>query len=233
MGDRVIAAIVGFFGGIVASLLGNVVLPWIKRFNLSRNLNVYSELAQKGRVRCRVHNQGRWPIEGAMIYLSLYAAKDDVLPPPKDRDAFIKPEDFVPIAWQQLCWSVASPTRNPIAVDILAQERQPFSPFIIKEEHIEVPSEEGWFRKIEEDEEGQKKKVHSIRRCFLRKRKYKGLLKVVSKDTGARYFPFEFDPEEARKPMVLSPAWPSECEVLAFDRWVDHYERFDEFREVP
>lgn len=114
--------------------------------------------------------------------------------PPTGQDAFIKPGQFVPVESQQLCWSVRSPAVNPMRVDIFAKERQPLSPCAIDNDLITLPSEEGWTFPSDRPR---------IARVFLRRRRYSGVLKIISADTDARFFGLEINPENSRDPLTI------------------------------
>lgn len=180
-------ALAGGFVSLVVHLLLNIVLPRMRRWNLTQRLSVSFDPPHGDSVRFRVANGGFWTVRDAMLYLALDIKSEDVLPPPSGSDAHIKPNNFVPLSGDQLCWSVRIPTINPMKVDILAKERQPFTICRIGEEHITIPSEEGW-------------PPDHYAQSFVRKRRYTGTLKIVSQDTDARYFHVSIDPDSRSIP---------------------------------
>ena len=180
-----------------ASLIVSTITPWLKRRNLTQRLQLYAEQDSGGYSRCRVYNGGYWTISQAVIYLSLDLDADDVLSPPVGYDAFIKPDKFVPLKGDQLCWAVRAPTINPMKVDIFAKERQPFSPCSIRDDMIIIPSEEGWERQNF--------------RVFLRRKNYSGALKIVSADTDARFFHFSIRTNDPQASIEIATVESSAC----------------------
>ena len=191
-------AIWGAAFGAAASLIVNYVfaslVPRITRCNLTRHLRVHALPNLAGIALCRVHNGGYWTIGQAIAYLQLEFADDDVLQPPEGQKAFIKP-GRIAHDYGQLCWSVRAPTENPVKVDIFAKESQHLGLCEIEEQHIMVPSEEGW-------EDSQER--HPRARVFLVRKKYLGVLKIVSADTNAKCFGVEIDPERIDRAVVIS-----------------------------
>ncbi len=193
-------AIWGAVSGGVVSLIVNLFLqsfmPWIKRWRLTRCINVYPEVTHGEHTRCRVYNGGYWTMGNAIAYITLNVGRDDVIQPPRGQDAFIRPDQFVPLESQQLCWSVRSPSANPLKVDIFAKERQPLAPCALGPDFIVIPSEEGWVFPTDRPR---------IARVFLRRKKYDGVLKIVSADTDARFFRLEIDPGDPESPLRIIP----------------------------
>jgi len=189
-------------GGIV-SLVLNVLQPRIKRWNLTRQIKAYPEEVHGSHKRCRVCNGGYWTISQAMLYIALdYDCEKDVIAPPKGEDAFINPSHRIPLRGDQLCWSVRSPTVNPMKVDIFAKERQPFSLCDIRNDCIMIPSEEGW----EFPKDGSPRKA----RVFLRRKDepYTGFLKIVSAETNARLFRITINPNKESQPLEIEAICP-------------------------
>ena len=129
---------------IVVNLFLSAFVPRASRWNLTRHLRVYAEAPHGTYARCRVFNGGYWTIGQAMAYLSLEYTKEDVIDPPPDNEAFIRPDCFIPLSEDQLCWSVRAPDKNPMKVDIFAKEKQPLALCTIDGQIISIPSEEGW-----------------------------------------------------------------------------------------
>jgi hypothetical protein len=184
-------AMAGGVVSLVVSLLVNLFLPWLRRLRLTRALSIEVDPAHGPIARLRVTNGGYWTVKDAIVYIAIDFSRDDVMPPTPGSSAFITPDHFVPLEGDQLCWSVRSPTPNPIKVDIFAKERQPICPCIIEADYIVVPSEEQGLA------EGK-------RRVFLRRRRYDGRLKLVSADTDARYFSITIDPYSDVQPLRVS-----------------------------
>jgi hypothetical protein len=177
----VVPAAWGGLFGFLTSLIFNVCLPSIRRWWLTQSINVTVDQTQCNHARCRVSNAGYWTVKNAIIYLRLPFTKGETLDPPPGHQAHIRPDNFVPLDEEQLCWSVRSPAVNPMKVDIYAKERQPFSPCALTDpgDAIIIPSEDGWHPT------GPKEPV---KRVFLRRKNYAGFLKVVSEDTNGRFF---------------------------------------------
>ena len=179
---------------MIVNLFLSAFVPRISRWNLTRHIQVYQEPPHGIYARVRVFNGGFWTMGQAIGYLSLEITPDDVIAPPAGNDAFIKPETFIPLAEDQLCWSVRAPGKNPIKVDIFAKEKQPLALCAIDGDIIMIPSEEGW---------APAENRPRVARVFLRRRAYFGCLKIVSADTNAKYFQIEIHPENTEMPLVI------------------------------
>jgi len=184
-------ALAGGLVSFIVNWLFSIVLPWCRRFRLTRNISIIGELPQDGLLRCRVINGGQWTINDATLYVDLDCKLEDTLP--ANGRAFIGREHFVPLSGDQLCWSVRSPKPNPMRVSLFAKERQAFILCHIGKEFITIPSEEGWSN------------PNGTVRVFLHPQRYTGRLKLVSADTDARYFSFVIDPDLADKPCAIEP----------------------------
>jgi len=195
----------GAIAGGLVNLVLTVLLPRIKRHNLTKRIELYEIDPQGNLTRCRVYNGGYWTITQALIYITIdFDWKNDVVKPPNNHDAFINPGDNVPLKGDQLCWSVRWPTVNPMKVDIYAKERQPFSLCDIVDDKIMIPSEEGW-----DFPEDNKKPRRA--RVFLRRKIYHGALKVVSADTDARFFHITIKPDQNRVLVEITPVCKKQC----------------------
>ena len=181
IGLSALSAFFGAFFGVVGGLVLRATVFWYRRWDLTRKLQLYSDPTHGRQLRCRVYNGGRWTIRSAVIYVALKFSDKETEEPPPGHSAFIKPDNFVPLEWDQLCWSVRAPVVNPLKVDIYAKEPQPFSPCGLTDDEklVKIPSEEGW---------PHPKNEKPTMRVFLRRKDYYGFLKVVSDDTDARYF---------------------------------------------
>jgi len=192
-------AITGGFMGLLVSLISDIALPRIRRWNLTREISILRDLPHEGFARFRVVNNGFWTINDAMLYIALDICKEDTVlghfacnPSDLRFIAHIEPHRFVPLTGDQLCWNVRDPKPNPMKVSILAKERQPFSLCHIGQ-CITIPSEEGW-------------PPSNHARVFLQRKTYKGWLKFVSADTDARYFRIEINPDSADCPCTIESA---------------------------
>lgn len=185
-----LGALAGGLMGLITSLLTNVFLPRLRRWNLTRKLSITCDPPHNGYARFRVVNGGYWTVTDAMLYLDLDIRQEDALPPPMDTRVHLAPGRFVPLTEGQLCWSVRTPTANPMKVAILAKERQAFSLCQIRDDGILIPTEEGW------------PPAHA--RVLLRRQPYSGRLKLVSADTNARTFSVHIDPENLLQPCTVS-----------------------------
>jgi hypothetical protein len=198
--SKIYEACWGAAAGGGASLVLYFLQPIIMRWSLTRQISVYPEEIHGSHKRCRVCNRGYWTVAQAMIYIALdYDLENDIITPPKGEDAFVNPNHRIPLRGDQLCWSVRSPTVNPMKVDIFAKERQPFSPCDIRGDCVMIPSEEGW----EFPKDGSPRKA----RVFLRRRRqpYTGFLKIVSADTDACFFRISIDPDKEPRPIEIAP----------------------------
>lgn len=185
----------------ITSLIVYFAQSYIKRKRLTNKLRVVVEYYAGndnggGRPSCRVCNDGQWTIHNATPYITLQIKKGDIIKPPDGNLAFMMPDTEL-IEDQQLCWSVRP---NPLKVDIYAGEKQHISLCGITENHIMLPSEEGWVSSITNSSE--RKHV----RAYLERKKYDGQIKIVSDDTNAKSFKFTIDPDNKTCPLSLTPA---------------------------
>jgi hypothetical protein len=186
-------AIAGGLMSLMVNLLFGIAFPRFRRWSLTRQISIVTDPPHGGHARFRVVNGGYWTIQDATLYIDLdFQEKDTMHPPYTGGTAHIEPTRFVPLRGDQLCWSVRSPTPNPMKVAIFAKERQPFSPCYIEPTFITIPSEDGWSH-------------GATRRVFLRPKRYTGTLKLVSADTDARYFSIVIDPSSASTPCTVEP----------------------------
>jgi hypothetical protein len=197
-----IALLAAIFGGIIGGLVNFVLLPRYKRCSLTKGIEVYQIEPQGNVIRFRVYNRGYWTIAQAVIYITLDSKNDDVVSPPNNHDAFIKPGDNIPLEGDQLCWSVRWPKVNPMKVDIYAKERQPFSLCDVVDDKIMIPSEEGW---------DMQKAGPRRARIFLRRKKYCGAIKIVTADTDARFFHITIKPDNNSASVEITPVCKSRC----------------------
>src|SRR5438128_1685409 len=117
-------AVTGGIMSLLVSLLFHVALPRVRRWNLTRRISIIADTPHHGHARFRVTNGGYWTINDAVLYLHLNLQEQDTMNSPcPGRAAHIYPGHFVPLNGDQLCWSVRSPTVNPMKVAIFAKER--------------------------------------------------------------------------------------------------------------
>jgi len=184
----IVAAVVGGGVSLLVNLVMLVLLPRLRRWNLTRKLSIVTDPPHEGNARFRVVNGGYWTISDAILYIQLDFEESDTLPATPDLRLWIAPGRFVPMSGDQLCWSVSP---NPMKVDILAKERQPFSPCKIVPGGILIPAEGGW--------------PPAIARVLLKRRVYTGQLTFVSADTDARIFRVRIDPNSQLSPCTITP----------------------------
>jgi hypothetical protein len=202
-----------FFGalfGVIGGLALRVIAFWLKRRHLTKRLNVEPDIPHGRQFRCRVRNGGYWTVKNAIIYITLSFDQNDTCEPPPGHNAIIRPDNFVPLKEDQLCWSVRAPDVNPIKVDIYAKEPQPFSPGALTNpgDMLMIPSEEGWPR-FKDDPLKM--------RVFLRRKQYSGYLMIVSEDTNARFFRLDINPDDNSAPIQLKLSSEKECKLLGID----------------
>jgi hypothetical protein len=173
----------GALAGGVVSLVINVLMPRVQRWNQTRNTSIEPEQRHNDHIRFRLTNGGYWTMADAILYLQLDFEEEDVLQPPEGQSADIIPGHFAPLNFDQLCWSVRdSSGRNPMRVSIFAKEAQPFASCQIRTDCIIIPTELGWGT--------------NQFRVFLRPRDYFGHLRVVSADTNGRTFRVRITPQQ-------------------------------------
>jgi hypothetical protein len=122
----------------------------------------------------------------------------DIAEPPTNICAFINPSHRCPSQEDRLCWAVTTPVENPPSVDIYAGELQKLDVCEIDPagKWIQIPSENGWGTRFSET-----KKICS--RVFLKKQRYEGYIRIVSKDTTSRKFDIILDPNDSSFPLKL------------------------------
>jgi len=208
------SAFLGAFFGVIGGLALRAIGFWVRRWHLTKCLEVYPDPAHGGHFRCRVYNGGGSTVKNAIIYITLPFEVKDTASPPPGHNAFIRPDNFVPLEGDQLCWSVRAPVVNPIKVDIYAKERQPFSPCALTQhgDQIIIPSEEGWPRPKESNPSSF---TSPNMRVFLKRGTYTGILKVVSEDTDARFFEITINPDDNPSKIRIKPISKRDCKLRA------------------
>jgi hypothetical protein len=171
----------------------------IKQLSEKLTIVVERKAPDSATMSVRVQNNDIYPITNAWAYISLnYKMDADIVEPPTNVCAFINPSHRHPLQEDRLCWAVTTPEENPPSVDIYAGESQKLDICEIDPagKWIQIPSEKGWGTRRTED-----KKTCS--RVFLKKQKYEGYIRIVSKDTTSRKFDITLDPNDSSFPLKL------------------------------
>lgn len=177
---------IGLLAGVIGSFIGFACWPWLRRWRIMRGLHVVSEpYSGTGGIWCRVVNGSPFSMGKAIAYISIDHKVDDMLDPPAGRDAFNKRQDGVILREGQVCWGVQEGGTNPMRVDIYSGEEQPLAFGSVEEALIEIVSE----------------KCHSPARVFLKRKVYKGILKVVCMDCESKSFSFEINADDKIRPI--------------------------------
>jgi len=177
--------------GAVMALAANWLAFRIKHLLLKLKLCLEPQPLVGDRVTARVFNGYIFPLNSVYAYISIDHQESDVLDPPAGAEAYVtKSGHLCVVREDRLCWSVAS---NPASVDIYAKERQSLDVVEFDRMHnwIQIPSESGW------GTAGGKSRV------FLKWKKYGATIKIISKDTDAKEFPVEIDPNNGTTPLAL------------------------------
>lgn len=174
--------------GALAALVVNFFAARFRLCMLHWRLQLKGEPLVGCRVTARVFNGYIYPLNSAIAYISVEHQGDDVMTPPNNCDAYIKPTHLRQLKEDRLCWSRAG---NPDVIDIYAKELQNLDVFEIDREGkwIQIPSEKGWGT------------TGGISRGFLKAKKYAATIKIVSKDTKAKEFKVEIDPGNGSVPL--------------------------------
>lgn len=173
------------------ALLINEFHPRISRWRLGRQIWACFVLENSQHLHCRICNFGGWTVKRAVMYLTIDHDDDDVVAPPRNHRAFITPNRPTQLKEDRICWAFSDKdSGNPHEIDIFGGEQQAFSPVQVfhDENCLVIPSEQGW----PHPKSGEKGKV----RIALKKKKYSGVLRVVSETTNAAVFRIEIDPDD-------------------------------------
>jgi len=146
-----ISAASGAVFGALAALVVNSLAARFRLCMLYRKLELKGEPLVGCRVTARVFNGYIHPLNSAIAYISVDHQPSDVMTPPTNCDAFIKPTHLRKLDEDRLCWSRAS---NPEVIDVYAKERQSLDVFEIDPQGkwIQIPSEKGWGPQVESPE---------------------------------------------------------------------------------
>ncbi len=195
-----------FTGGVA----GACTAAWLNHRLAKRKIERLSEklafvterkLPDNATASVRIENNDIYPITNAWAYIALtYDMDADITDPPPDVCAFINPTHRRPLQEDRLCWAVTTPDENPPSVDIYAGESQKLDVCEIDPsgKWIQIPSEKGWGTRPSKD-----KKKETCSRVFLKKQKYEGHIRIVSKDTTSRKFDIILDPDDSSFPLKL------------------------------
>jgi hypothetical protein len=188
--NALISAASGAAFGALASLIVNYFVSRLRLGMLHCKLQLKGEPLVGCRVTARVLNGYIYPLNSVIAYITVEHQMDDVMVPPGNCDAFIKPTHLRKLDEDRLCWSRAG---NPDVIDIYAKERQSLDVFEIDPQGrwIQIPSEKGWGT------------TGGTARVFLKAKKYTAAIKIVSKDTKAKMFQVEIDPGSGSTPLRL------------------------------
>jgi hypothetical protein len=189
--------IAGALAGGVVSLTTTWLIGWCRRCRLHQKLRIcrpeaqYSDETKISVLTVRVHNRHVFPLTDCWAYLSLVYNKDtDILFPPDNRSAHIKPNAPFPLQDDRLCWSVTYPKPQPPKVDIYADESQSL-------QVLEFNRIANWIGIFSESR-------GNPYRVFLRgDRVYEGCLKIVSKETKAKEAAIRIDLSDPMFPQKM------------------------------
>lgn len=194
--NEITVAIIGALAGGLASFIVNIAFPSYVTSCVLKNMSLRFTRVHGASVQCRLINGSSWPINRAIVYITIYHSHNDLLQPPPGKHAFITKHNPTDIIEDRMSWSVAFPDSNRLEIDVFPGEEQVITPFRLSEYHIEVVSEQG-FAGVWKPEDSS--------RAFLRKQKYKGVFKVVSASAKAKTFAFELDPNDLDKALLIKP----------------------------
>jgi hypothetical protein len=200
--------LIGALAGATASLIVNLLMGSWKIWQLHRNIGFHPQPPTGTRGTVRIHNGYKYPLNNVYAYITIDHVLDDVLEPPEPFDSYISRNHLYKVQEDRLCWSSTAPSTNPPVLDIYAGEKQALDivNFDPRGQWIEIPSEKGWATSQDSDHVRQMKQNgenDGIKksRVFLRPRKYKAIIKIVSKDTKAKEFRIEIDPTNREAPL--------------------------------
>jgi hypothetical protein len=145
------------------------------------------------RVTTRICNGYDFPLNSVWAYITITHELSDIAPPPSGFKAYVGPRCSKIVKEDRLCWSFSG---NPSSFNIYPGEKQSLdvAGFDPGRNWIEIPSEDGWGSELEKGKSS---------RVFLNWKKYDAKIKIVSKDTRAKEFEVQIDPDNEKTPLTL------------------------------
>lgn len=175
------SAIIAGIVSLVVSLMVYIFKEQFNRLLLTWCLSIKPTKKHENYIRLRISNNYYSTIKKARLYLTIDHKEDDVLTPPENADAFIKPTAYSKLKDGRICWSFRTlDKKNPSEIDIFAKEEPDTNICHVQNDKIIISSEEGW---------------NGTKRVFLKNRRYRGEIKIVSENTNAKRFKIEILPE--------------------------------------
>jgi hypothetical protein len=186
-----------FLGALLALWARTLAGIWRRR-RLRRKLSLEPRERVGSRVTARICNGYVFPLNSVWAYITISHELSDIHPPPNGAKAYItpSPDDRNLVREDRLCWSF---TGNPAVFDIYPGEKQSLdvAGFDPNGKWIEIPSEDGWGSELPKGKSS---------RVFLNWRRYSAKIKIVCKDTKAREFNVQIDPDNKATPLSLLPS---------------------------
>jgi hypothetical protein len=164
---------------------------WYRRLRLRMSLEIVEVQPHHNKVAVRLRNDYVLPLTDCCAYVSLKYDQSDIMVPPPGHDAVITPTDpLLSVDVERLCWSAHFPTQNPAKVDIYAGETHGLEIFIYD---LQAP----WLALLTE-------KWDKPCRVFLKGgKKYRGELRIVSKEMRAKSWQIEIDLNDEKRLLLL------------------------------
>ena len=186
------AAFGALFGGL-ASLVVNVLsVRWrLERLHACLDLEPQDRVGT--RVTARICNGYDFPLNSSWAYITINHELSDVLPAPNGSKAYVGPDHHKCVQEDRLCWSFSG---NSAYLDIYPGEKQSLdvAGFDHGRNWIEIPSEDGWGSELAKGKSS---------RVYLKWKKYDATIKIVSKDTRAKEFSVQINPDNEKTPLTL------------------------------
>lgn len=159
--------------------------------------------------RARIFNDSDYPMTDCWAYITIDHTDEDIVPVTRKEgenrfiNAHIPPQWPRDLKEDRLCWALLTPAGNPPNINIYSQEQQELLVFEVANDwsHFKVFSEEGHPGAAPSDSR------RPLYRIGLRgNKKYRGYLKIVSKDSKGKRFFFEIDLSNRKRPLkILAP----------------------------
>ncbi len=180
--------LISFAVAVITSLVVYLLTELFRIWWIKLNIKLEEKELIGSRVTVRIFNDSIFPMNDAYAYITIVHEESDVLPPPDQAKSYIYPPvnsrrgHLCIVKEDRLCWSMAG---NPASLNIYSGERQSLdiANFDPDRKWIEIPSESGWGT------------AGGISRLFLRWKKYEATIKIVSKDSKAKDFLVQIDPD--------------------------------------